>query len=340
MVDIRGLIAPGALALIALGMVTSIWQNETDLPPAENLAQPWAYTTGTAPITPLPALPPLNAQKVALGERLFHDPLLSRDNTVACANCHDLGSAGEDGRARSLGVGGAEGTRNAPTVFNAALHFSLFWDGRAASLEAQVAGPIHNPVEMASSWSDVVKRLGARNDYVAAFTPLYPDGITAANIADAIAEFERSLLTPDAPFDAYLRGDVNAISPTARRGYELFLALGCTSCHQGAAVGGNMYQRFGIMGDYLSSRPGGSQDTGRFALTGRDDDRHVYKVPSLRNVTLTAPYFHDGSIKSLDEAIAIMARYQLGISISDDDIQLLRAFLQSLTGRYRGEALR
>lgn len=340
MLDIRGLIVPGALALLALGMVTRIWLSESDLPPAEDLAQPWAYTAGTAPVTPLPTVPALDLRKVALGERLFHDPILSRDNTVSCASCHDLGAGGEDGRVRSIGVSGAEGTRNAPTVFNAALHFSLFWDGRADTLEAQVAGPVHNPVEMASNWAEVVQRLGERRDDVAEFAAIFPDGITAANIAAAIAEFERSLLTPDAPFDAYLRGDVNAISPDARRGYELFLALGCTSCHQGAAVGGNMFQRFGIMGDYLSSRPGGSSDVGRQALTGREDDRHVFKVPSLRNVALTAPYFHDGSIASLDKAIAIMARYQLGVSIGDEDVRLLRAFLESLTGRYRGEALR
>lgn len=340
MLDIRGLIVPGALALVALGMVTSILRSEAELQPGEDVAQPWAYASGTAPITPIPSLPAPDAKKVALGERLFHDPILSRDNTVACAHCHDLASAGEDGRKRSVGVGGTEGTRNAPSVFNAALHFSQFWDGRAESLETQVAGPIHNPVEMASNWAEVVKRLGERDDYVADFAASYPDGITPANIASSIAEFERSLVTPDAPFDAFLRGDVNAISPDARRGYELFLALGCTSCHQGAAVGGNLFQRFGIMGDYLSSRPGGSADFGRYALTGREEDRHVFKVPSLRNVTLTAPYFHDGSIESLDEAIAIMARYQLGVSIDDEDVRLLRAFLESLTGRYRGEALR
>ena len=339
MLEIRGLILPGLLALVALGMVSRIWHARTELPPPDAQPQSWAFNTGTAAITPLPAMRALDPAKVALGEQLFHDPILSRDNTVACVNCHDLGSAGDDGRPRSIGVDGAQGTRNAPTVFNAALHFSQFWDGRAPTLEDQVAGPIHNPVEMASNWADVLERLGARPDYVSAFSAHFPDGITASNVAEAIAEFERSLLTHDAPFDAYLRGDVNAISTDARRGYELFLALGCTSCHQGAAVGGNMYQRFGIMGDYLSNRPGGSSDFGRYALTGREDDRHVFKVPSLRNVTLTAPYFHDGSIASLDEAIAIMARYQLGVAISDEDVRLLHAFLASLTGRYRGEAL-
>lgn len=293
------------------------------------------------PLAPLPTeAPVLNASRVALGEKLFNDGILSKDGTVSCASCHPLERAGADNLPRSRGVGGALGTINAPSVFNASLNFSQFWDGRAATLEDQVSGPIHNPVEMASSWGEIIDRLQRRDDYREAFRQAYPEGINANSIADAIATFEKSLLTPNAPFDRYLQGEVGALTTDEIEGYARFKEMGCASCHQGVNIGGNLYQRFGVMGDYFASR-GDLQpsDRGRFNLTGLEEDRHVFKVPSLRNVALTAPYFHDGSVERLDDAVKIMAKYQLGRDLSDEDLRLIVAFLSSLTGTYRGVSL-
>jgi len=294
------------------------------------------------PVSPLPHPSPAHADKAALGAALFHSRLLSRDGSIACASCHSPEAGGGDGRPRSVGVGGAVGALNAPSIFNAALGLAQFWDGRAATLEEQVAGPIHEPSEMGSSWDEVVARLAAEPSMRARFERLYPDGgISPASVADAIAHYERRLVPVDGDFDRYLRGDEQAISAEARAGFARFKAFGCASCHQGVGVGGNMYQRFGVMGDYFADRGGATEtDLGRYRVTGREEDRHVFKVPSLRNVALTAPYFHDGSAATLDEAIRIMARYQLGREIGADDRRLIAAFLDSLTGRVASGAAR
>lgn len=284
----------------------------------------------------LPPLPRLPAAKVALGKALFQDVRLSRDNSIACASCHDLQKFGDDGRPVSQGVGGALGSVNAPSVFNASLNFAQFWDGRAATLEEQAAGPVHNPLEMASDWATVIAKLEADATFSSEFRRVYPEGITAANLADAIATFERTLQTENSPFDRFLRGDGGALDGKARLGYQRFRDLGCASCHQGANIGGNMFQRFGIMEDYLNSvarrRPPIQADLGRFNVTGLEVDRQVFKVPSLRNVAETPPYFHDGSAATLEEAIAIMGRYQLGRNLSREEVESLAAFLKSLTG--------
>lgn len=288
------------------------------------------------PLVALPPVPRLSAGKVALGKSLFQDVRLSRDDSIACASCHDLKKFGDDGRQASLGVGGALGSVNAPSVFNASLNFAQFWDGRAATLEEQAAGPVHNPLEMASDWATVIAKLQADVSFSSDFRRVYPEGITAANLADAIATFERTLLTENSPFDRFLRGDAQALDAKAKLGYQRFRDLGCASCHQGVNIGGNMFQRFGIMEDYLNSvarrRPPIQADLGRFNVTGLEVDRQVFKVPSLRNVAETAPYFHDGSAASLEEAIAIMGRYQLGRNLSQEEIDSLAAFLKSLTG--------
>lgn len=285
---------------------------------------------------PVPAVPEYPAAKVLLGRTLFHDKRLSRDNTIACASCHDLSKGGVDGRMFSVGVNGAVGSVNAPTVLNAALNFAQFWDGRAASLEEQVAGPVNNPVEMASNWPEVIAKLNADPAIRRQFSDIYRGEITASNIADAIATFERTLLTTDSPFDRYLRGDEAAINARAKEGYDLFLSLGCASCHQGVNAGGNMYQKFGVMADYLGSnqrkRPISDADQGRFNVTKRDEDRHVFKVPGLRNVALTAPYFHDGSANTLEKAVEVMGKFQLGRELSSDEVGSIVAFLNSLTG--------
>jgi cytochrome c peroxidase len=289
-----------------------------------------------SPVLPLPPIPDVNPQKVQLGEEMFHDPRLSADDTVSCASCHDLTNGGVDGLAKPVGIGGAEGAINTPTVFNSAYNFTQFWDGRAETLEEQAAGPVHNPVEMGSNWDEVVPKLKRDQRIRDAFEAIYPDGITGDNIVDAIATFERTLVTVDAPFDRFLKGDTTAISTEAARGYALFQAYGCAACHQGVNVGGNMYQTMGAMGDYFGDRGHiEPSDLGRFGVTGRDRDRHVFKVPSLRMVAHTAPYFHDGSAKTLKDAVKNMATYQLGRDIDDDDVTSIIEFLKSLAGEYK-----
>jgi cytochrome c peroxidase len=330
--DIRRLL-PFA-ALLGAGLVGLwLWVPRQDIRVSEAAAVIIHSGEALVPLPPPPAVP---GDKVMLGRALFLDVRLSRDNTLSCASCHDLSGAGNDGRPVSIGIGGAAGGVNAPTVFNASLNFAQFWDGRAASLEEQAAGPVHNPVEMASSWPEVIAKLQADAGFRREFRRVYPDGITAKNLVDAIATFERTLLTGNSPFDRYLRGDTRAIDERARAGYRNFRELGCVSCHQGVNIGGNMFQRFGIMADYFAdraqSRPVGTPDLGRFNVTGRDEDRHVFKVPSLRNVAQTAPYFHDGSVAVLEEAVAIMGRYQLGRELSREEVASLVAFLQTLSG--------
>lgn len=326
----------GGVALVAA------WLNwpATNALTSERGAPLQGFDSGLEPILPLPATQALPAAKVALGEALFFEPRLSRDNTLSCAGCHDFKRGGVDRRRVSVGVGEAVGGINAPTVFNASLNFVQFWDGRAASLEEQAAGPVHNPVEMASSWPEVLSKLRADANYPRTFAAIYPDGVTAANVVDAIATFERSLLTGNAPFDRYLRGDKQAITGLELNGYRRFKDYGCASCHQGVNVGGNMYQRFGIMGDYFAGRPLTRADLGRYNVTGQDEDRHVFKVPGLRNVAVTPPYFHDGSAADLEKAVTIMGRYQLGRELTREDVRAIAAFLRSLTGEWRGQPLR
>ena len=287
------------------------------------------------PVRPLPepSSMKVDPRKVELGQQLFHDPRLSRDDSIACVSCHMLNreKGGSDGLRVSEGVGGKLGGIRAPTVYNSVFNFRQFWDGRAADLQAQASGPVVNPVEMAADWKDVVKKLDADADFKQRFTAVYPDGISEKNITDAIAEFETTLITPSR-FDRYLRGDKNALSDAEKRGYRLFKQYGCTSCHQGVNLGGNMYQKFGIMGDYFANRAVTSSDYGRFNETKRPEDKFVFKVPTLRNVELRAPYFHDASADNLEYAVAIMFQYQLGRNPTAEDVQDLKAFLLSLTG--------
>ena len=302
-------------------------------------APPSASKIGLSALLPLPALPSLAPGKVALGKQLFHEPKLSHDNSLSCASCHDLQRGGVDHRRVSVGIKGQLGSVNAPTVFNASLNIAQFWDGRAKTLEEQAAGPIQNPIEMGSTWPEVLKKLKADQAYQQAFQHVYPDGITAANVTDALATFEHSLLTHGARFDRYLMGDKQAMTALEMEGYRRFVDHGCASCHQGAGVGGNMFQHFGIMEDYFKDRPSTAADLGRFNVTHLEEDRHVFKVPSLRNVALTAPYFHDGSVDTLEKAIHIMGRYQLGMELSSEDTHSIAAFLRTLTGRWEGKSL-
>jgi len=331
--------APLALLAIALASTGLLGVDGADARHHRH-EQPLSRPVGlleAEPLLPLPAVPDLPPERVALGEALFFDPILSGDNTVSCVSCHKLAAGGADDRAFSTGVNGAQGIVNAPTVFNASLNFAQFWDGRADSLEHQIDGPVTNPIEMDADWPGVLERLQAQPDYASRFEKAYPDGITADNVRDALASFERTLLTPDAPLDRYLLGDRDALNADQREGYQRFKQLGCASCHQGANVGGNLFQRFGVMVDYFAERGTASDkaNLGRFNVTGDADDLHVFKVPGLRNVARTAPYFHDGSIDTLEEAVSIMGRVQLGQQLSDEDVRYIVAFLGSLSGTYR-----
>jgi cytochrome c peroxidase len=300
--------------------------------------QAWAQVD--EPIRPIPLDVRLDARKVALGDRLFHDKRLSGDDTIACASCHSLERGGVDGRVSAIGIGGSVGPINVPTVLNSGFNFRQFWDGRAASLEEQAAGPVHNPKEMGSNWSQVIEKLSRDKSLVSAFGESYRDGLKPRNIQDAIAVFERSLTTPNARFDKYLRGDTTALHRDELQGYRLFKSYGCVACHQGVNVGGNMFQVFGVMGDYFAGRgePTGA-DMGRYNVTHNEADRHMFKVPSLRNVALTAPYFHDGSARTLDDAVDTMFRYQLGRPAPQQDKALIVKFLYTLTGELRGRSL-
>ena len=287
-------------------------------------------------IRPIPRTVEVDPGRVELGRILFFDTRLSGDGTVSCASCHKMQYGGTDERVPSLGVGGAPGEVKAPTVFNSRFNVAQFWDGRAADLYEQLDGPVTNPVEMNSSWEDIVARLKGDDNLVGKFTAIYPDGITAENLKDALTAFEASLITPDSPFDRWLRGDDNALSAEQLAGYRLFESYGCVACHQGVNVGGNLYQRMGVMYDYFEERgtPLTRADLGRFNVTGDEEDKHYFKVPSLRMVALEKHFFHDGSVDELDRAIQLMGRYQLGRDIPAEDREKIAAFLRSLLGNH------
>ena len=288
------------------------------------------------PIKPIPDEIEVDPEKVALGRALFHDPRLSKDNTTACVSCHDLVNGGDDGRKVSIGVEGKPGTINAPTVFNAGLNFKQFWDGRANTLEQQVDGPVQSAVELGSLWPEVIAKLHMHESYPKRFKAIYPDGINRKNVKNALAEFMKSLTTPNSRFDQWLRGDEDAMSAQEKRGYALFKHYGCASCHQGANVGGNMFQVFGVLNEYFRKRGNITDaDLGRYNITGNPADRHAFKVPSLRMAPLTAPYLHDGSAATLRDAVDAMFEFQLGREAPDEDKEAIVAFIKTLPGDNR-----
>jgi len=285
------------------------------------------------PIKPVPLSLNQDPARAKIGRQLFSDVRLSSNNRMSCASCHDLGKGGVDGRAHSIGFNGKLTDVNAPTVLNAALNFKQFWNGRADSLEAQIDFVIQSPVEMGSKWADVVTKVAQDPKYQRDFAGAYQDGVTKATIQNAIATFERTLITPNSRFDKYLRGDPDAISSAEKVGYAKFKQYGCVACHQGVNVGGNMFQKFGVMDDYFAKRGHLTDaDLGRYLVTKDENDKYVFKVPSLRNVALTAPYFHDSSAKTLENAVDIMFRYQLGRVGSKEDKEDIIKFLNTLTG--------
>jgi cytochrome c peroxidase len=293
---------------------------------------PLAAAEFDEPLRPLSMQAPGDARKIDLGRRLFVDTRLAHDDSVSCASCHDFAHGGADPRARSIGANGALSGANAPSVFNSSLNFRQTWNGSARSLDEFLDRLISNPKVFASTWEEVVAKLsrdtGVREQFAAAF----PEGVTRASVIEALATYTRSLVTPSR-FDRYLKGDREAITPEELQGYVKFKSYGCVACHQGVNVGGNMFQKFGVMGDYFRDRGAETPaDAGRFAVTKRESDRHVFKVPSLRNVALTAPYFHDASAPTLEAAVEVMFRYQLGRTAPAEDKAAIVRFLRTLTG--------
>ena len=291
-------------------------------------------------LKPLPAVPVLDPAKVELGRQLFNEPRLSVNNTLSCASCHQLTSGGADNKPFSIGFDGKPVQINTPSVFNASLNFKQFWNGRVDTLQAQVEQVVISPVEMGSDWNTVVRNLSALPAYQNAFKQAYPDGVTASNVQNALATYERTLLTPNSRFDQYLLGNTDILTRQEKYGYQRFKDYGCIACHQGVNIGGNMFQKFGVFGDYIADRGQATKaDLGRFNVTGDEADRAVFKVPSLRNVARTAPYFHKGSAPTLEKAVEVMFKYQLGREPQKNDTELIVEFLKTLTGEWEGKPL-
>jgi cytochrome c peroxidase len=289
----------------------------------------WKGAFQPLPETAVSSEHPTSQAKIALGKSLYMDTRLSTNNKLSCNSCHDLAKFGVDNEPTSPGHEGKRGGRNSPSSFNAALHIAQFWDGRAKDVEAQALGPILNPIEMGmESEAKLVEKLKRDPKTVAAFKAAFPDqadALTYKNIGEAIGAFERTLITPSR-FDQYLKGDDNALTPAEKAGGKLFVQTGCTACHLGSTVGGQMYQKLGLVKDYPTT------DMGRYELTKLESDKKIFKVPSLRNVAKTGPYFHDGSVKTLEEAVSKMAEYQLGKNLSKDEVASIVTFLNTLTG--------
>ena len=294
------------------------------------------------PIRPIMTITDVNPKKVELGFNLYHDTRLSVDNTVSCATCHGLNTGGVDNLKYSKGVADNLGGVNAPTTYNAVYNFVQFWDGRAKTLAEQAAGPPLNPVEMAStSFDEIIAKLAQDKLMVEAFNALYPDGITEANITNAIEEFERTLVTPNSQFDKWLLGDDEALTAEELRGYELFKVNNCATCHVGANLGGESYELMGLRQHYFEARGTEltEEDNGRFKQTQAERDRHRFKVPGLRNIELTWPYYHDGTRATMEEAVRDMAFYQCDATLDDAEVAAIVAFLRTLTGEYQGKKL-
>ncbi|MBO5881789.1 MAG: heme-binding domain-containing protein [Alistipes sp.] len=294
------------------------------------------------PIRPIIPATDINKEKALLGFALYHDTRLSVDNTVSCASCHGLDTGGVDNHQYSHGVEDRLGGVNAPTVYNAVYNFVQFWDGRAKTLAEQAAGPPLNPVEMAStSFDEIIAKLSADEEYVAKFAALYPEGITEATITNAIEEFERTLTTPNSRFDQWLLGDDSALTAQELKGYELFKEYNCATCHVGPNLGGQSYELMGLRRHYFDTRGMEltEEDNGRFKQTNEERDRHRFKVPGLRNIELTWPYYHDGTRLTMDDAVRDMALYQCDVELTAEENEAIVAFLRTLTGEYNGMLL-
>lgn len=299
-----------------------------------------AVAQNREPIRPISQTITLDNKKVRLGEKLFSDVRLSKNNSMACSHCHQLHQGGDDGLAYSITNSGDQDLINAPTVFNVGFNFRQTWRGEFKNLVQQAKADINNPRHGNISIDEVVSKRLTDVEYTAQFSQAFVDGLNEENLLKALAEYERSLITPNARFDQYLRGNTSAISEKEKQGYRLFKSYGCVACHQGVNVGGNMFQKTGVMNSFFDeSSQHSAADLGRYKTTNTESDKHVFKVPGLRNVAVTAPYFHDGSAKDLEQAIQVMARVQLGLNMAQADVEKIAAFLHTLTGEYQGKLL-
>ncbi|HZW22836.1 MAG TPA: cytochrome-c peroxidase [Noviherbaspirillum sp.] len=294
------------------------------------LAASMAYgAKGAEPIEPIKAAKPQNPALVELGKKLYFDPRLSKSGFISCNSCHNLSMGGTDNLKSSIGHNWQQGPINSPTVLNSSMNVAQFWDGRAADLKAQAGGPIANPGEMASTHALAIEVLQSIPGYVSDFKKTFgSDKVDIDKVTKAIAAFEETLVTPNSRFDKWLAGDKKAITAFELEGYKLFKDSGCVACHNGPAVGGNSFQKMGVVEPYKASSPA----EGRVAVTGKDADRFTFKVPTLRNVEMTYPYFHDGAAATLKDAVDVMGRLQLGKKFSDDENAKIVAFLKTLTG--------
>ncbi len=305
----------------------------------------WGQNSALPEKAPVPKNNPQTKDKIELGKMLYFDPRLSSDGTVSCNSCHNVMAGGSDNRSFSSGVKGQRGGRSAPTVFNAAFLSVQFWDGRAASLEEQAKGPITNPIEMGMKSHDVaVKRLKQIPGYQKLFSKVFKkkNSVNLENTAKAIASYERTLITPNSPFDKFISGDKKALSQMARKGYETFSSVGCVTCHSGAAFAGpsglpegtGFYMKFPTFPNTkYDKKYKFTDDKGRFEATKNEADKHMFRVPTLRNISLTAPYFHNGSVDDLEEAVRVMAKTQLNKDLSEQQVQQIVTFLdEGLTG--------
>lgn len=313
-----------------------------DGPPLVLREHPESSATLDDPFQPLPLTVDLDARKVALGEQLFADPVLSPGGDVACTTCHKLDQGGVDHRALSDLPGHKAALVNTPTVFNSSINFKLHWGGAYSTLEEQLQVPVESPRVLATTFAAVVDRLRTAPTYPARFAAIYPEGITKETFTDAMVQYERSLVTPSSRFDRYLRGDKTAMNAEELAGYAIFKSHGCASCHQGIGVGGNLFQPLGALRRYFGERKKNPTETdyGRYNVTKREEDRHVFRVPSLRNVAVTGPYLHDGSVATLEEMVLLMSDVQLGRPLEPDRAAKVAAFLRTLTGEYKGAPLR
>lgn len=339
------------VGVVVLGMGVVACNNSTQEAPQEEntedqtlLEQALQFFTGPLPEMATDEAYSITDEKIILGKTLFYDNRLSLNNTQSCNTCHNLKTYGVDNEATSAGDLGKRGDRNSPTVYNAAFHFVQFWDGRAADVEEQAGGPVLNPVEMnMPSEKEMEKRLKAIEGYKELFAKAFPEAkeaISYRNMQEAIGAFERTLVTKNSKFDNFIAGDLNALNSAEKAGLKTFIDAGCIACHSGKLLGGNMYQKFPLFGSSYMEKTGSKrEDLGRMEETKNEVDKFMFKVPSLLNITETGPYFHDGSVTDLNEAIQIMAELQLGKTLSDEEVTSIATFLGTLKGELPKTAL-
>jgi len=293
------------------------------------------------PITPIPLKIEVDIKKAQLGELLFFDTRLSGSKQLACSSCHQLDAGGDDNVAKGISTINGQHIINTPSIFNAQFNFRQNWDGSVKTLEQQIDMVVISQHEFDNNWTDVTLTLAKDPELSQKFYSVYKGGITKTNIINALVEFQKTLITPNSRFDQYLRKQDITLSENELKGYKVFKELGCISCHQGVNVGGNLYQKFGVFYNYIAERGDIKKtDYGRMNITNRQMDAFVFKVPSLRNIAITAPYLHDGSAETIEEAISIMGKTQLGRNLSTNEVYLIKSFLYTLTGEYKDKPLK